>query len=292
MTRIVAAFLQVSPDDIEDVTVINPIILGESIADKEMHLDVRVIVDHGRNMNLEMQTVNHAGWAERSLSYACRSFDSLCHGEHYEDAPGIWQIAFCDFTLFEQHRAFVSTYMLLEADSDHHVYTDKFKITNVDLTSISLAKDDSVDAEIVNWARLFKARTWEELRMLAEKDKQLGETISSAWQLSKDREIREQMRRREENERLWNYTVRHAEEAEKKAEEAERRLVDGLRAAAEEVTEAKNKLAEAENKAVEAENKAAEAENKAAKAEQRATEAERRLAELERRIAEIESPQE
>ena len=182
--------------------------------------------------------------------------------------------------------------MLLNTRNPSQIYTDKFKITNVDLTSISLAKDDRVDAEIVNWARLFKARTWEELRMLAEKDKQLGETISSAWQLSKDREIREQMRRREENERLWNYTVRHAEEAEKKAEEAERRLEDGLRAAAEEVTEAKNKLAEAENKAVEAENKAAEAENKAAKAEQRATEAERRLAELERRIAEIESPQE
>lgn len=277
LRRIVAAFLQVSPDDIEDVTVINPIILGESINDKEMHLDVRVIIDHGRNMNLEMQTVHHAGWPERSLSYACRSFDSLCHGDHYEDAPGIWQIAFCDFTLFEQHRAFVSTYMLLETVGDHHVYTDKFMITNVDMTSISLARDNCPDSDLVDWALLFKAKTWEELKMLAEKDKSLDETISSAWQLSKDREILEQMRRREENERLWNHTVELAEEAQRKLEE-------GLQAAAEEVAEAKNKAAK---EVAEAENKAAEAENKAAEAERRAAEAESRLAELERKLAEM-----
>ncbi|MCR5769202.1 MAG: hypothetical protein K6G45_12075, partial [Lachnospiraceae bacterium] len=118
-----------------------------------------------------------------------------------------------------------------------------------------------------------KAKTWEELKMLAEKDKSLDETISSAWQLSKDREILEQMRRREENERLWNHTVELAEEAQRKLEE-------GLQAAAEEVAEAKNKAAEAENKAAEAENKAAEA-------ERRAAEAESRLAELERKLAEM-----
>ena len=39
---------------------------------------------------------------------------------------------------------------------------------------------------------------------MADENKLIDKAVSSAWQLSEDAEIRDQMRRREENERLWN----------------------------------------------------------------------------------------
>ena len=54
--------------------------------------------------------------------------------------------------------------------------------------------------------------------MLAEDDKTIDRAVSSAWQLTEDEKVFEQIRRREENERLWNATVRRVEEAERMAE--------------------------------------------------------------------------
>lgn len=51
---------------------------------------------------------------------------------------------------------------------------------------------------INEWARLFKAETWEDMKMLAEKNSMMERTISGIWQLTEDNLIREQCRAREE----------------------------------------------------------------------------------------------
>ena len=40
---------------------------------------------------------------------------------------------------------------------------------------------------------------------LANKNNMIDKAVSSVWQLTEDEKIREQMRRREDNERYWNY---------------------------------------------------------------------------------------
>lgn len=52
----------------------NPIVLGESITDKEFHLDINVTVNNIFLLNLEMQITNKPNWQNRSISYLCRSF--------------------------------------------------------------------------------------------------------------------------------------------------------------------------------------------------------------------------
>ena len=67
-----------------------------------------------------------------------------------------------------------------------------------------LATEDDRSSGIELWAKLFYTKTWEELKAMAEESKMIDKAVSSAWQLSENAEIREQMRRREENERFWN----------------------------------------------------------------------------------------
>ena len=237
LKALIASFLQTDAKNIGEVTITNPIILGEEISDKELHLDVHVVLEQGLQIDFEMQLAQHIGWIERSVFYVCRCVDSLSHGDDYSEIPGIWQISFCNFTLFPEHPKFYSSYMLIDTENIDYIYTDKLRISNIDLTHIDLATEKDTVSGIVKWARLFKAETWEELMMLAEDDKTIDRAVSSAWQLTEDEKVFEQIRRREENEKLWNATVRRAEEAEKKAEEAEKN--------------AQKKIEEAEKKLIE-----------------------------------------
>ncbi len=69
------------------------------------------------------------------------------------------------------------------------------------------------------WARLFKAETWEDMKMLAKEDKTMERAISGVWQLTEEEAIREECLKREEW--LMNYNwekekqVRTAEDNKK-----------------------------------------------------------------------------
>ena len=219
LRSIIASFMRVSESEIEEVLVTNPIIPGENVDDKEIHLDISVIINNRKPIDIEMQTRNITGWVDRSVLYACRGYDSLSRGGDYIDNPGFWQVAFCDFTIFKEHPAFFRTFALISNDKEHVVYNDSLQILNIDLTKIELATEDDRKYGLVDWARLFKAKTWEELKMLAEKNQNINNAISSAWQMTEDERIRDQMRRREENEFLWNYIVNEAERAKEEIKE-------------------------------------------------------------------------
>ncbi len=223
LKAIIASFMHVSIDEIEQVTVINPIVPGESVDDKEIRLDINVIMNMKKPINIEMQAYNHTGWIERSVLYACRGFDTLTHGDKYTDNMGFWQISFCDFCIFKEHPVFYRSFVLTSTDNEHIQYSDKLMLSNVDLTNIELADEEDIRYGLVDWARLFKAESWEELKMLAENNQTIDKAISSVWQMTEDERIRDRMQRREDGERLWKFIEKKAEQAEKRADEADRR---------------------------------------------------------------------
>ena len=199
LKAIVASFLRIDPIKIKDIEVTNPIILGESIENKEYHLDVKVLVDD-QTIDLEMQALRHKGWTERTLVYLCREFTDVNHGIPYSDVKSVWQISFCGFTLFEEKPAFLSEYMFINRKDLGQVYSDKIRISNVNLTRIDLADEDDEQYGLTDWARLFKAERWEELVMLADKNPVVDQAVSSIWYLSEDKKIRDEIWRREDNE--------------------------------------------------------------------------------------------
>lgn len=284
LRALIASFLRITPDAVGEITVTNPIVLGDDVSDKELHLDVRVITETGQLINFEMQLAKHPGWIERSMLYAFRCFDSTGHGDHYDQIPGVWQISFCNFVLFKKHPSFYSDYMLINTKDINHIYSDKLRIINVDLTNIHLATDEDDRSGIKKWAQLFKAQTWEELIMLAEKDKTIDKAVSSIWQLSEDERIYDQIRRREENERLWNAMVRDAENAKKVMEEA-----DKIKEEAKKIREKAKKDSEKAKKDSEKAKKDSEkAKKDIKKAEMQMAAAEKQMAAAEKKADEAE----
>ena len=191
------AVLHLSPEDTLSVTIQNPIKLGETLDDKEFILDLNVLINEIALMNLEMQVLNEGNWPERSLSYLCRSFDNLTKGSDFIDVLPVIHVGFLDFTLFKKHPEFFATYQMMNV-KNHHIYSDKLRLSVVDLSQIALATDEDKLYGIDYWAALFKATTWEEIKMLASKSEYLQEASNTVYKMTSDREIRERCQARED----------------------------------------------------------------------------------------------
>ena len=194
---LICSLLHMAPKQIKSVTITNPIELGKAIDAKTLILDVKVLMNNDTTINLEMQVINEHNWPERSLTYLCRSFDSLNTGEAYLSVKPVIQISLLDFTLFPENPEFYATYRFLN-EKNHMIYSDKLRISVLDLTRIDLATEEDRMYGIDHWAALFKSGTWEEIRMLAQENEDIREASGTIYQLTREEDIRQQCEARED----------------------------------------------------------------------------------------------
>lgn len=194
---LICSLLHLTQQEIVSVKITNPIILGESIGGKEFRLDVNVNLNNNTFINLEMQLANQLNWKDRSLSYLCRSFDQLAHGQDYGVIYPVIHIGILDYPLFPSHPEFYSTFQLMNPKT-LQVYSSHFTLHVLDLTHISLAVKEDKDFHTDSWAKLFKANTWEEIKMLASENESIAEAAKTMFELSADEQIRKRCRDREE----------------------------------------------------------------------------------------------
>ena len=72
----------------------------------------------------------------------------------------------------------------------------------VNLNQIELATEEDKTYHIDYWASIFKAKTWEESKMLAKDNEYLQEAVESLYVANADEIVRQQCRAREDAERL------------------------------------------------------------------------------------------
>ena len=83
---------------------------------------------------------------------------------------------------------------------------------------IELATDEDKKWHIDEWARLFKATTWEELKMIAEKDKIYSEAANSIYAQNSDETVRMMCEARRE-------AIFHEQYVQNKMDNLEKQLV-------------------------------------------------------------------
>jgi len=190
LTNLICATLHWSRSKIKSIEITNPIILGQYIESKTFILDIKVLLNDNTIINLEMQLNNYQNWPERSLSYLCRNFDNLNKGSDYSDVKTAIHIGFLDFTLFSHQPEFHATYKMQNIKS-HNVYSDKFILHVIELNNIHLATKEDHLYEIDKWASLFKANTWEDIRMLIHDNPTLQTAAETLYRLNMDERFRE-----------------------------------------------------------------------------------------------------
>ena len=194
---IISSFYEIPFDDITSAIVENPVSYGETIKSKEMVLDIKALLNDDSIINLEMQVMNYMNWTERSISYLCRCFDNLNKGQGYLDVKGAYHIGFLDYTLFPDEPDFFATYSIRN-NKTYSLYTSKFGLSVVDLSRISMATDDDKIYHRDLWASFFKAKSWEEIHMLAKQDNNIRSAAIKLHQISEDQKIRDEIWARED----------------------------------------------------------------------------------------------
>lgn len=97
-------------------------------------------------------------------------------------------------------------FLLKTVVKNHQIYNDNFALHVIDLSQIHLATDEDIFYQIHHWASLFKARTWEEMKLLASNNEYFAQASESVFQLSTDELIRKQcLDRKEYYQDLRNY---------------------------------------------------------------------------------------
>lgn len=79
------------------------------------------------------------------------------------------------------------------------IYSDKLRISVLNLTQIELATKEDKSCQIDAWANLFKATTWEELTMLAQNNEYIKEAADTIFRFCQDERVRMECQAREDH---------------------------------------------------------------------------------------------
>ncbi|MDE7177358.1 MAG: Rpn family recombination-promoting nuclease/putative transposase [Lachnospiraceae bacterium] len=182
---LLCALLHMRMEEVAKIKILNPIEIGGMIDEKMMMLDLKLELNDNRILDIEMQILDEGNWPERSLAYLCRTFDQLEKGGKYLDAKETIHIGILDFTPKDFPKKLYLDYFFYNLDTAHK-YSDKVSIRVLQLNQLDNEANEKKWQELYHWARLFKAQTWEEMRMLAEKNDAIRECVFTYKELTAD----------------------------------------------------------------------------------------------------------
>ena len=190
LRNLLCALLNLQEEDVVTCKIENPIRLGESVGDKECILDIKLLLNGNKNINVELQIKKDDDWPERSLLYWARSYDDIKAGESYRNLKPTYHIGIIDFPLYEGDDELYSEYRILDVEN-HRIYTEKFGIYVLNLSNVDNPKN--ADKQVVKWARIFKAKTLKELEEIAGEEEAFKKMVLEIRKLSKDEKVKQQM---------------------------------------------------------------------------------------------------
>ena len=131
-------------------------------------------------------------------------YNSLQKGDQYINVKPAIHIGILNFSLFDGEPIFYSRNMLMDMNK-RRIYSDKFQVNVLELKQVELATEEDKKWNLDFWAKLFKARTWEELKMIAKDNEYFTEASNTLCDLYADFNVRERCRDREDYELEQKY---------------------------------------------------------------------------------------
>ena len=186
---LVCALRGISPSQVQDIRVENPIDLN-SIG-RETVMDLKLILNSGVIMNIELQMYTDSFWIPRSILYLCRAFDSIKKGEDYSLLKETVHYCITDQNLIKASiPEFYAKYKLLN-ENTHEQYSNMLGLNVLQLNNRNLATKEDIDHGLAYWSDLFMATTWEELHSLIQDHDEIEEVAEMIFTLNTDDQSKE-----------------------------------------------------------------------------------------------------
>ena len=188
LKHLISSLKEIKYNDIKDIQIMNPSDFTE-YDEKKSTLDLKVKLNNGEIINVELQMYFDAYWINRSLLYLCKAYNSIEEGESYSKLMPTTQVCITDKNLFEHEPEFYSHYLFMNV-KNHQIYTKNLAINVLQLNQVELATDEDKANNLDHWARLFVAETWEEMKTLVTEHPEFEEAVNMIYKANADDSVK------------------------------------------------------------------------------------------------------
>ena len=192
-TKIVKGFLMALLDlkeyEIKKIEITDPFTMGENKEEKEGILDIKLILNQNRKINIEMQNTYQDDWTERSLFYNCRMFtDGFQKGHPYGEIPPCIHVGILNFNQMISPNYYHKVSLMDEKTKE--VYSRKFQFHMIELKKLENVKEKQKKKPLYRWAKMIAAQTWEELEQESRGNKYMERALEEMIKISQDEKER------------------------------------------------------------------------------------------------------
>ena len=192
-TKIVKGFLMallnLKEYEIEKIEITDPFTLGENNEEKEGILDIKLVLNQNRKINIEMQNTYQDDWTERSLFYNCRMFtDGFQKGHPYGELPPCIHVGILNFNQMISPNYYHKFCLMDEKTKE--IYSRKFQFHMLELKKLENVKEKQKRRPLYQWAKLIAAQTWEELEQESKGNKYMERALEEMIKISQDEKER------------------------------------------------------------------------------------------------------
>ena len=222
---LLSALLYIPEEEILSCKICNPIILGDAIDEKTCILDIRVLLNNSKQINLEMQMGSVENWTDRSVFYLCKMYTDIKKGLDYTEAKSSIHIGIMMKSPIPEDAAFYNEYALKNRRTGYE-FTGKIALHVLDLSYLEQVPEEEQNSALYYWACVFKAKTWKEVLAMAEQSESIKKAVVTLRELSEDEKIRLQCEARERYQMDWQSSMRT--NREKGREEGRKEIILAL----------------------------------------------------------------
>lgn len=214
----IAGILQKDPKEIRETILLPTETRRDYVDDKLSVLDVRVLLEDGAQMDLEMQVEYFAFWDKRVLFYLSKMYtEHLKKGDGYEKLKKCIHVGVLNFIHFPNSEECYHKVNLCNSRTGE-VYSDLFEMHILELPKLPkvLAKmacgEEVSDKAIIQWMEFFSGKTQEDFEEMAKQNEYVAEAVNTLFELSADEKKRMEYEAREKAIRDYNTQMKSAEQ--------------------------------------------------------------------------------
>ena len=190
LQSLLSAILNVPPDELNELKIINSELARKFKEDKKGILDIRAKTKEGKEINIEIQVLPTKYMAERTAYYWSKMYvGQIKSGDTYDKLNKCITINIVDFECIPLNKIHTS-YHITEDQTGYRL-TEVLEIHYIELTKLEKEGIEKDENEVITqWAEFIGANSREMMEMLAKKNKDIGKAYDILTVMSKNEKAR------------------------------------------------------------------------------------------------------
>lgn len=189
----ISTMLDIPNKSIKKIIILNSEVMPDFLDSKFSRMDLRLLADNDKVINIEIQVKNEKDYSDRALFYWSKLYTAeLQKGEVYQSLKKSITINILNFNMFkcpEYH----SHFTVMEKDR-HEILSDKCAIHFLELKKVNKRSKNKKEL----WLNLIDAETKEDYLMLENENvPEITKAVHLIYEMSEDEKLQERARIRE-----------------------------------------------------------------------------------------------